>query len=96
MGHRAYTIKKYEIEYGNCLGFNYDYEGCINFLQSFGLETYIDESESYIEVSSQSLIDLNIKELKASDENKVRLMALKRVALESDYAKNGYVRIEWL
>ena len=96
MGYRAYTIKKYEIEYGDCLGFNYDYEVCINFLRSFGLETYIDESESYIEVNSQSLIDLNINELKASDENKVRLMALKRDALESDYATNGIDRITWL
>ena len=98
MGYRAYTVKKYEIEYDTYLGFNYDFQGCYDFLKSYGLEVYLDEfNESWLEVKSEELLKLDIESLKASDEDKCRLKALQDIALESDYArKGGYVCVEWL
>ncbi|OCR08659.1 hypothetical protein [Helicobacter pullorum] len=98
MGYRAYTVKKYEIEYDTCLGFNCDFQGCYDFLKSYGLEIYYDDSnDSWLEVKTEELLALDIDSLKASDEDKCRLKALQNIALESDYARNGgYIRVEWL
>lgn len=98
MGYRAYCLKEYEVEYDTCLGFNYDFEGCLDFLKSYGLEIYYDDSnDSWLEVKTEELLALDIDSLKASDEDKRRLQALQDIAYDSNYArKGGYVRVEWL
>ncbi|EPE7069553.1 hypothetical protein ACSL72_000518 [Campylobacter upsaliensis] len=81
MGLRAYTVTKYEKDFGDCLGFNYDIDGFCDFVEKLKIEFYIDETNP--------LVELN-------DEEQRLLSSLQNDAKSADYAQDGYFRIEWL
>lgn len=96
MGLRAYTVIKYEKSYGDCLGFNYDFEGFCEFLHKLDLEFYTDDSGLLVELNADELLALNPSNLELDKEELELLLTLQENAKVASYAKNGYFRIEWL
>lgn len=96
MGYRAHIIKKYEVEVGDCLGFNYGMEEFSSMLEKLDL-SYC-EGEYYFEVDSTGLLALKEKGVEALDldeEEREAVEAMVKMAETADYAKNGWVRVHW-
>ncbi|ELL0791706.1 hypothetical protein Q6S85_001336 [Campylobacter upsaliensis] len=96
MGLRAHTVTKYEKDFGDCLGFNYDIDGFCDFVEKLKIEFYIDETNPLVELNANELLSLNPKELELNDEEQRLLSSLQNDAKSADYAQDGYFRIEWL
>lgn len=99
MSIRAHLIKKYEVEYGDCLGYNNDYDRLSEDLDNIGVDYNTDEYCKYHYVDSESIkkqfaeydkkgfINLTLEE-------KDLLIKLNEIAIKSAYAEDE-VMIEW-
>ncbi|EAK0472562.1 hypothetical protein YZ46_07550 [Campylobacter upsaliensis] len=96
MGLRAYAVTHYEKEFGDCLGFNYDLDGFIEFIEKLNIEFYIDEDKTLIELNTKELLALNSNNLDLEQEELKLLLILQRNAKGAIYAKESYFRVEWL
>ena len=91
MGCRAYTVTRYEKDYGDCLGFNYDLDGFCEFVEKLAIEFFIEDD--LVELNTNELLSLNPE---LNEEELELLRSLQEVAARATYAIDGYFRIEWL
>lgn len=96
MGMRAYAVIEYKKEFGDCLGFNYDYEGFCEFLEKLDLEFYMDEEVDLIEINTKELLALRAYNLELDKREKELLLTLQKEAKRAVYARNAYFRVEWI
>ena len=75
MGLRATVIKKYEVEYGNANGFNYDPETLYNIISDFCNDFYTGgedlSTEAYWEIDKKEFADM-LAELKEMPEDEFK------------------------
>ncbi|MCR2060473.1 hypothetical protein [Campylobacter helveticus] len=94
MGCRAYTVTRYEKDFGDCLGFNYDLDGFCEFVEKLAIEFFIEDD--LVELNTNELLSLNPKQLELNEEELELLRSLQEAAARATYAIDGYFRIEWL
>lgn len=98
MGYRPNLVKERVIEYGHTLsGYNYDYDKLSEFFEKLEVEFFDSENKDYHEVSTNDLLALKdkIESLGLDEVKEDNLRALIHIAEIAEYAKDGYVRIEW-
>lgn len=100
MGFRAQMVTKYEVEIGDCLGFNHSYDKFTDFLDELGVNYLVSEfSDEYHEIETESLLALteqDIERFKDDEEKYFAVKSLIQAAKEYPYAsKSGYVRVHW-
>ena len=99
MSIRAHLIKKYEVEYGDCLGYNNDYNKLSEDLDNIGVDYNTDEYCKYHYVNSESIKKQFAKfdkkgYVNLTLEEKDLLIRLNEIATKSEYAEDEVI-IEW-
>lgn len=99
MGYRANVVTKWEVEYGDQLGFNYDFQGFCDFLRDLGIEYSADENCVWVEIDVHSLLGINSEKILPKIKNEQQSLALRSMintARTAKYAQeNGYLRVEF-
>lgn len=98
MGYRPNLVMERVIEYGVTLGgYNYGYDKLSEFFEKLEVEFFDSENKDYHEVSTNDLLALKdkIESLGLDELEEDNLRSLIFIAEHSEYAKDGYVRIEW-
>lgn len=99
MSIRAHLVKKYDVDYGSCLGYNNDYNALSEDLDGIGVDYSTDEYCKYHYVNSHSIIEMYEKFqpkgfVNLTLEEKDLLTKLYEVATKSQYAVDEVI-IEW-
>lgn len=97
MGFRAYPVKYYKKEFAENGGFyNHKFDGFSELLTKLELEYYESEGNDLHEISTNSLLNLKKEDLNKLDkEDKEIVETLINTAKVAEYAKDGYLRVEW-
>lgn len=99
MGYRANVVTRYEVEYGDQLGFNYDFEGFCNFLRELNIEYSADENSVWVEIDVHSLLGINSEKILPcikNEEQRLALNSMINTAKTAKYAQEcGFLRIEF-
>lgn len=97
MGIRAYPVKYFKKEFVEDGGFyNHNFDGFSELLTKLELEYYESEGNDLHEISTNSLLNLKKEDLNKLDkEDKEIVETLINTAKVAEYAKDGYLRVEW-
>lgn len=96
MGIRAHAVIKYKKEFGDCLGFNYDYEGFCEFMEKLDIGFFASEDINLVEINTKELLSLRTYNLELDEEETEILLTLQKNAKRAGYARDNYFRVEWL
>lgn len=97
MGFRAYPVKYYKKEFAENGGFyNHKFDGFSELLTKLKVEYYESEFNYLHEISTDGLLKLKNEDLnKLDEEEKEVVKILVNTAKVAEYAKDGFLRVEW-
>ena len=95
MGLKANLVKDFNVEYGACLGFNYDSEGFSKMLDK--CKVGYNRFEDYDEIDCDMLLNVTEEQMLALEDCEQKAMKeLINGAKNFSYAvKSNWLRVEW-